>query len=184
VAVPSLAIEDSLPLLDVILDAWKVELGDDFSAYRNHCYRVANFCFALAPCDPQQQEKIAIAVGFHDLGIWADQTVDYLQPSIHHAKGYLEQQGQEDWLAEIALIINFHHKVLPYTNPDYPLVELFRQADLVDVSLGMVPFGLHKDRVRAIREHFPNAGFHQRLGELTWLRMKERPLSPLPMLKW
>ena len=177
-------IEDSLPVLDVILDAWTVELEGDFDAYRNHCYRVANFCFALVPCDAQMQEKICIAVGFHDLGIWSNQTVDYLQPSIHHAKGYLEQQGQEAWLAEISLMINFHHKLLPYSNPNFPLVELFRQADLVDVSLGMVPFGLHKDRVTAIRKHFPNAGFHKRLGQLTWERFREKPWSPLPMMKW
>lgn len=35
------------PILDSILENWWVPLDHDFVAYKNHCYRVLNFCLAL-----------------------------------------------------------------------------------------------------------------------------------------
>ncbi|HEU0054861.1 MAG TPA: HD domain-containing protein, partial [Longimicrobium sp.] len=72
--------------LDEVLDAHAAELGADFTAYRNHAYRVANLCLALAPDAPGRVEKIALAAAFHDLGIWTDGTFDYLPPSVRLAR--------------------------------------------------------------------------------------------------
>jgi hypothetical protein len=60
----------AIATLDTILQAHATALGRDFTAYRNHAYRVANFCLALAPDRAMQIEKVAIAAAFHDLGIW------------------------------------------------------------------------------------------------------------------
>lgn len=57
---------------------YATDLGDDFTAYRNHTYRVANLCVALSRTNAEQLEKIAMATAFHDLGIWTDHTFDYL----------------------------------------------------------------------------------------------------------
>ena len=54
----------------------------DFTAYRNHAYRVVNFCAHSRPAPTPRLEKIALAAAFHDLGIWTAHTFDYLEPSI------------------------------------------------------------------------------------------------------
>ena len=81
------------------------------------------------------------------------------------------------------MILN-HHKVTRYRNNAGPLVEAFRKADWVDVSLGALRFGLPASIVSDVRAAFPNAGFHRRLAELTFAQMRREPLRPLPMFRW
>ena len=37
-----------IAIVDEVLSAHAGQLGDDFAAYRNHTYRVVNFCVALS----------------------------------------------------------------------------------------------------------------------------------------
>lgn len=167
-----------------MLEAHAAELGDDFTAYRNHAYRVANLCAALNPGDDASLEKIAIAAAFHDLGIWTAHTFDYLAPSIDLACAHLGCAGHEDWRAGVGGMIREHHKIRRYRGDESPLVEPFRQADWIDVSLGLLSFGLPRARLRAIFAQWPNAGFHKRLVQLTLREARRHPLRPLPVLKW
>lgn len=169
--------------LDELLHAHAAELGDDFTAYRNHTYRVVNLCVALSSADPEQLQKMAIAAAFHDLGIWTDDTFDYLQPSINLACAHLARSGREQWRPEITGTILEHHKISPYRgNPDW-LVEPFRRADWVDVSRGLFTFGLSPRFVGEIFSTWPSAGFHKRLVQLSLMRLRTHPWSPLPMLR-
>ena len=177
-------IEESIPLLEEILDKWKNELGKDYPGYRNHVYRMIHFCFALHNCDNEEREKITIAGCFHDLGIWTNGTVDYLPPSIALAKEYLKQRNLEKWITEIELMIDMHHKLRRFQDERYPLVEVFRKGDLVDFSLGSVKWGLPKTYVKSVKDQFPNAGFHKRLTQLAAGWFSKHPLSPPPFLKW
>jgi hypothetical protein len=127
---------------------------------------------------------VIIAACFHDLGIWSDRTVDYLPPSEARVRDYLAQHGLGAWEAEIVLMIETHHKLRRYGDPRYPLVEAFRRADRVDVSLGVVPGGLDRRYIREVRRAFPNAGFHWRLVRLLGEGLITRPLSPAPFFKW
>jgi hypothetical protein len=170
--------------LDRVLEAHAAELGEDFTAYRNHAYRVANLCVALAPCDDSTLEKIALAAAFHDLGIWTARTFDYLAPSIELACAHLGCAGHEDWRDGVAGMIREHHKVRRYRGAGAELVEPFRRADWIDVSLDLLSFGLPRTRLREIRAHWPNAGFHKRLVQLTLREARKHPLRPLPVLKW
>ena len=79
-------IEENIPLLEEILSKWKPVVGKDYEGYKNHVYRMINFCFALKDCNEEEREKIIIAGCFHDLGIWIGNTVDYILPSIPPAK--------------------------------------------------------------------------------------------------
>lgn len=58
-----------------------------------------HFCFALHPCNAEERKKIIIAACFHDLGIWANGTVDYLPPSIALTESYLKQNNLEPWIS-------------------------------------------------------------------------------------
>jgi hypothetical protein len=171
------------PLLDELLATHATALGGDATAYRNHAYRVANLCFALRPGDEGQLEKTAIAAAFHDLGIWTDHTFDYLKPSERLALARLAQLGHTEWSLEISEMIMQHHKLRRYRAHDEWLVEPFRRADLIDVSQGLVRFGLPREFIRDLYERFPGAGFHKRLVHFGLERLRTNPLSPLPMIR-
>jgi hypothetical protein len=177
-------IEKHIPLLEEILGEWKEVIGKDYPGYKNHVYRVLHFCFALHEVTAEEREKLIIAACFHDIGLWTDHTVDYLPPSSAKAVAYLKQKNLQKWVTEIELIINMHHKVSSYTDVHYPLVELFRKADLVDFSLGLAKKGVAKEDVRQVKANFPNAGFHKMLMKVQVKWFIKHPLNPLPILKW
>ena len=180
----SVAIETNHPLIEEILSGWKTRIGDDFAGYRGHVYRMFNFCLALRQCSEEEKTKLAIAACFHDIGLWSDQTVDYIPPSIVQAQRYLSETGQDAWSEEIGVMIEWHHKVRRYRDDRMPLVEVFRKGDLVDFSLGIFKCGLPKSFVDEVKAGIPNSGFHRFLmkGAKDWF--SKHPLSPPPFMRW
>ena len=71
----------SVPTIDEVLGDHASDLRHDFTAYRNHVYRVVNLCTAIVG-NRGDLEKVAVAAAFHDLGIWTNKTFDYLSPSM------------------------------------------------------------------------------------------------------
>jgi hypothetical protein len=174
----------SLPTVEEVLDDHASELGHDFIAYRNHVYRVANLCFAIVGDRRVELEKIAVAAVFHDLGIWTNNTFDYIAPSVAIASQHLAARGMADWIPEIEAMIVDQHKITSSRANPQSLVESFRRADWIDVSRGLRRFGLPRTFIAAVDTTWPNAGFHRRLVQLTIDRFRKHPLSPLPMVKW
>jgi len=173
-------------VLDEVLSTYSHALGDDYTGYRNHTYRVLNLCAALTTTttrDPKTVEKLAVAVAFHDLGIWSAGTFDYLEPSMKLARAHLERAGQSAWTPEVDAMILEHHKLSRYTSEPGWLVEPFRKADWIDVSMGVLTFGLPRGLIREISAAFPDAGFHARLVQLSLKRLRTHPFDPLPVLR-
>jgi hypothetical protein len=167
--------------IDKILDSYQKELGTYFDAYRNHVYRVFNFASSYLTSD-QEFEIVAIAAAFHDLGIWTNRTFDYLEPSKVLAQNYCkENKISNEKFLEIEKIIDFHHKMTRIK--ELKLAEIFRQADLVDLSLGMIRMGRDKDLIKSLKKEFPNCGFHLYLVKLFFINIIKHPLKPLPMFK-
>jgi hypothetical protein len=179
------AIVQRFALLDELFAEGAEVLGRDLTAYRNHAYRVFNLCrgFVLAP-DTTTNERIAVAAYFHDVGIWTDDTFDYLAPSAARALAWLARTSRDPWSGEVSRMIAEHHKITAYIATDGELVEAFRRADWIDVMLGTRRFGLERSFVSEVRAAFPNAGFHRRLLDLGWRRCVSHPLNPLPMMHW
>jgi hypothetical protein len=169
--------------VDEVLRSHSAELGPDHAAYKNHVYRVLNLCVAQSSPDSESIEKIAIAAVFHDLGIWTDRTFDYLPPSIRLASAYLLRTGRAEWAPEVAAMILEHHKISRYRGDAGPLVEPFRRADWIDVSLGLRRFGLTRSGLSPVFSAWPNEGFHRRLLQLSLKRALTNPLTPLPMIR-
>ena len=185
----------ALDTLDAVLERHADALGTDLVPYRHHAYRVVNFCAALSAQgsrteprvstpQPDALQKITIAVAFHDLGIWTDQTFDYLGPSERLAMVQLAQSGRADWSLEISEMILQHHKLRRYRAHDNWLVEPFRRADLIDVTQGVIRFGLPREFIRDLYELWPTEGFHRRLVDFELERLRTHPWSPLPMLRF
>lgn len=176
-------ITKSLPTLDNILNQYKSAIGKDFTGYRNHCYRVYHICQALAALNEVEQQKLQLALAFHDLGLFTEDTVDYLPPSMALADKYLKEHHLENWQAEIALMIGEHHKITPFHNYKYPLVEVLRKADLVDFSLGLVRHGVNKALIKQLKKAFPNAGFHKMVAKEQAAWLLAHPKNPFPIFK-
>lgn len=170
--------------IDRLLEQWRLDLGGDYIAYRNHVYRVFNFSLCLADATDTDREKLAIAAAFHDVGIWLDNTFDYLGPSSKRAVDYLSTIGRKEWSESIHEIIDQHHKVRPWYGAEQNLVESFRQADWLDVCLFALPSRLERAYLAEVLRIFPRNGFHQRLVVLSFRWASKHPLNPLPIFKW
>jgi hypothetical protein len=169
-------------IVDSILNTHSSALGSDHEQYRNHVYRVLNFALPLVD-DAKENETMMIAAAFHDLGIWTNRTFDYLQPSVNLAKRYSadHQLSRETDEAIESIILN-HHKIFRFRGP--ALTEIFRQADLVDLSLGLIRCGRSRDDIRRVRKVFPNKGFHRNLTRLFLKNLFRTPWKPLPMYRF
>src|SRR5262245_28744481 len=95
----------TLPTVDEVLNHHASELGRDLVSYRNHVYRVVNLCLAFEGRRHVELEKIAVAAVFHDLGIWTNNTFDYIAPSAALARDYLAARAMAAWIPEIEAMI-------------------------------------------------------------------------------
>lgn len=172
------------PAIDAILADWRDTIGPAFDGYRGHVYRVFNVCLQLRRCSDEERRKLAIALAFHDIGLWSAQTVDYLPPSEAEAAAWLARHDLAAWTDEIRLIIRMHHRLRPWRDPATPLVEVLRRADLVDFSLGAVRAGVPRAFLRRLSAAFPNAGFHRFLFARARGWWWHHPLRPMPFLRW
>jgi hypothetical protein len=171
----------SLPVAEEILESHRERAhGDDagYDAYKAHVYRVINFARALTPDGPDRDDKLAIAAAFHDVA--AFDTLDYLVPSIQAQDAWLQRTGREAWSDELALVIAQHHRLSGYgsARPHAPLVEGFRRADLVDVSQGLIRFGIPSSYVKEVRAAFDASVFFKRVipaGTLNAIRRRQQP---------
>ena len=169
-------------LAEEILDSWRQAIGVDLPGYRGHVYRTLNICRTLAPDVPE--DRIAVVSAFHDLGLWPNTTLDYLPASVARATDWLDRGGRASWSREVALAIDFHHKLTPYRGAHAPLVEAFRRADLVDVSRGLYAAGVPRGFLRELFAAFPDAGFRPRVARIVLGWALTHPLRPLPVFKW
>ncbi len=112
--------------------------------------------------------------------IAASDTLDYLVPSIEAQDAWLRQTGREAWSDELALVVAEHHRLSGCgpARPYAPLVEAVRRADLVDVSQGLIRFGIPSSYVKEVRAAFDAGAFFKRvipMGTLRAVRKLQQP---------
>ena len=170
---------------------WRLRLGGACDAYKGHVYRVLNYTCTLMetreftdkPDAKQIEDCVAVAACFHDVGIWLDRTMKYLEPSMEHARAWLAEHGRGEWVEPVTLMIQYHHKMSKYSGPHADWVESFRRADLVDVSMGMVSAGVPRECIQKVQQTFPTKGFHWMLVKGIAPYMLTHPWNPLPMMR-
>lgn len=174
---------DQHPIIEDALDAWASSLGPARAAYSGHAYRVYNFARALLGSE-RRDDLLAVASAFHDIGIWTDGTFDYLAPSIGRARDYLQEHAPELPADLVAGIIDNHHRLgRVREGSEADVIEAFRQADLVDVSRGLIRADLDPGFLREAVAAFPYAGFHGVLVRTAFTWFLRHPLTPLPMVR-
>jgi len=176
-------LRDHHPLIEDVLDAWSPSLGEARSAYRGHVYRVFNYARCLYGSE-SRDDDFAVTSVFHDLGIWSDRTFDYLSPSSARAAAYLAERGDGASTQLIVEAIENHHALLRVrTGTEPAVVEAFRRADRVDVSVGFLRADLEREFVLDVVRAFPYGGFHGVLLRTALAWFVRHPFRPLPMLK-
>src|SRR5688572_616738 len=131
--------EQSFKVISHLLAPFAQVIGADLEKYNNHVCRVVANCLAIDN-NELNRNKYEIAAAFHDIGIWTDNTIDYLAPSAIIATRYLEDNSQEVLIPEIIAMIHWHHKTTSYKGEYRNTVNTFRKADWIDVSLGILSF--------------------------------------------
>jgi len=169
-------------IIDTILNSYKDELGKNFGQYKNHVYRVYNFVILLNVTE-NDLETLSVAAAFHDLGIWTNKTFDYIKPSVELATKYcLSKNFSNNKISEIATTISEHHKFSAIRTSK--LAEIFRLADMTDLTLGFIRNGIERKKIKQIQKTFPNKRFHINLTKLFFNNLFINPLKPLPMYKF
>ena len=147
----------------------------DFPKYRNHCLRTLSFTkyFLSEKASaemPRAMDLAAVALAYHDVGLWTDKALNYLDPSAAQmAKGALNDENFSSQDVEIMkAIILEHHKWTDFESDRFnstanELINAVRKADWADASMGIFGSGIPAVLLEAAYEELPEAGFHSML---------------------
>lgn len=154
------------PRVDAMLARYQDIIGRDFAGYRNHVYRTITYAMHFLNNDLQYEQLVETAFVYHDIGLWTNKELAYLEPSEAVA---LADNDTYAWGLDPELLagaIHWHHKVTPYTGKHAKVIEACRKADWVDASKGHLRKGLSKAAIKQVEDAFPNLGFHDTLLRL------------------
>ena len=147
----------------------------DFPKYRNHCLRTLTFTKYLLSDEalkemPRAMDLAAVALAYHDVGLWSDKALNYLEPSsAQMVKGALNDENFSSHDVEIMkAIIEEHHKFTDFESDRFnstaiELINSVRKADWADFSMGVIRFGMPAALIEAAYDAIPEAGFHAML---------------------
>jgi hypothetical protein len=141
-------------------------IGSDYPGYRNHCYRVLSYSLHILHGKVTKPEikVIEAAIVYHDIGLWTDKTLAYLEPSSLRAAGVFMDEFTSDEMRLLHNIIYWHHKITPFEGPNADIVNAVREADWIDATQGLVHQGMPRKHIEAAYKALPVAGFYDTLA--------------------
>lgn len=155
------------PLVEELFSRYQNVIGKDFSGYRNHVYRTITYAMHFLEYDSRYEPLVETAFVYHDIALWTNRELAYLEPSEAIA---LEDNEKYGWGLDAEALrgaIHWHHKLFPYKGPHEEVIEACRKADWIDASKGIIRKGLGKATIKQVEAAFPNSGFHNTLLRLT-----------------
>lgn len=159
-------IKQERPWVEALFSPYKDIIGKDYPGYRNHVYRTITYAMHFLSQNIEYEKLVETAFVYHDIGLWTDKELAYLEPSEAVA---LSDNEKFQWqLNPDALkgAIHWHHKITPYKGPHQTVIEACRKADWVDASMGVIRKGLSKAVIKEVEQAFPNLAFHDTLLRL------------------
>lgn len=154
------------PRVEMLFARYRDQIGEDYAGYRNHVYRTITYAMHFLGNAEEYEQIVETAFVYHDIGLWTDHELAYLEPSEAVA---LADNEEFNWGLDPDLLrgaIHWHHKITPYTGPNAKVIEACRKADWIDASKGMVKKGVSKEVIAKVEAAFPNNGFHDTLLRL------------------
>jgi HD domain len=163
------------------LDALRAASGETDGAMERHCVRQFLIAERLAEDAEQSidRELLLCAAFLHDTGLYPSvKSHDaYVTDGCHLAERTLEPFGWEpERLTRCLNAVEQHHALRDRSSLGTE-VELMRRADLIDVSAGLITFGVDRWWLRGLVRDIPRSGFHRFLARETWRMARERPRS-------
>ena len=125
-------------------------------------------------------EILLVAGLLHDIGLYdgASEGGVYVTDGRNFAERLLA--GRSGWDERRTLLcleaIERHHEVRPQWHAG-PEVELMRRADLIELSSGLVNFGVSRGWIRGLWRAVPRDGLYGEVGKMVAKAARERPAS-------
>ncbi|MEM9004814.1 MAG: phosphohydrolase [Cyanobacteria bacterium P01_F01_bin.86] len=154
------------PRVEELFAPYEAMIGQDFPGYRNHVYRAITYAMHFLDDAIAYEQLVETAFVYHDIGLWSDHALAYLEPSEALALADNEKYG---WGLDAEVLrgaIHWHHKIFPYQGPHQTVIEACRKADWIDATKGNLSKGLSKAAIAQVEAAFPNLGFHDTLLRL------------------
>ena len=152
--------------VESLLQPYEGVIGEDFSPYRGHIYRTLTYAMHFLGNDQRHLPMVETTLVFHDIGLWLDNDLAYLEPSEEEALRVNERDSLGLDPEVLRAAIHWHHKITPYKGEGADVVNAVRKADWIDATQGKVRKGLSKAQIQTVEDAIPNQGFHDALGRL------------------
>jgi hypothetical protein len=162
----AITIKRERPHVEELFARYEKLIGKDFPGYRNHVYRTITYAMYFLDNAVEHEQLVETAFVYHDIGLWTDHELAYLEPSEAVAIADNEKYG---WGLNPELLrgaIHWHHKIFPYRGSHQNVIEACRKADWIDASKGNLRKGMSKAAIAGVEAAFPNLGFHDILLRL------------------
>jgi hypothetical protein len=165
------------------LGALRSATGEVDGPMERHCVRQFLIAERLGEQAGEEvdRELLLCAAFLHDAGIYPSVSTGdvYVTDGRRLAERTLQPFGwQPDRLALCLDSIEQHHAVRSRWSWGTE-VELMRQSDLIEVTRGLVAFGLSRSWLNDVFRQVPRNGFWRALGPLIVSMLRERPASML-----
>lgn len=156
--------------------------GESDGAMERHglrCYLICERMAAQLGTDVDR-EVLLVAGLLHDIGLYdgASSGGVYVSDGKEYAAELLV--GREGWNAERIRLcldaIERHHELRSQRAAGTE-VELLRRADLVELSRGLVNFGLDRDGLGDLWRSVPRDGVYREIGSMVVKALRERPTT-------
>jgi hypothetical protein len=125
-------------------------------------------------------EVLTVAALLHDIGLYppyASRSASYVADGAALAREMLPAHGwSQERITRCADAIDRHHELRGQLRHGAE-VEALRRADLIDVSGGLVRFGVGRDRLAALRAEVPRRGLYREIGRLLARALRARPAT-------
>jgi hypothetical protein len=146
-------------------------------AMERHCLRQFAIAERLAGDRVFDRELLLCACWLHDVGLYTRSRDPYVSEGARVAARVLKPFGwQPERLQRCMDACEQHHA--PRSRLAMGLeVELVRQSDLVDVTAGLVNFGLDRGWLRELFREVPRHGLWRLIGSALLNELRHRPAS-------
>ena len=98
--------------VEELFSRYKDIIGKDFPGYRNHVYRTITYAMHFLGNDSELERLVETIFVYHDIGLWTDHELAYLEPSVTIA---LEDNQKYELGLDPDVLrggIHWHHKIL------------------------------------------------------------------------
>eukprot|EP01084_Bolivina_argentea_P259564 437998_1 len=171
-----ISVVTTAPTMEKYLAKHKSMIGKvsehEYLAYRAHLYRVLTYSIYFLENEyplfkankDKYKELMEVALVYHDIGIWANDEVNHVYPSIR----FMNKQKFDDYSPEDTQLIydiaRYHHKITPYTSDtltiNNAIINAVRISNTIDLFHDTIHMGLSSKHIDFVMEKIPDPGFH------------------------